>query len=103
MSNVTQIGPGAWQISHPFLGENEIVGSYLLAGQNELAIIDPGPGSMVESLLASIREAGFDPQEVTHILATHIHLDHAGSAGTLVQAITRSTGLRAQKRRAAPA
>jgi glyoxylase-like metal-dependent hydrolase (beta-lactamase superfamily II) len=75
LSNVTQIGPGAWLISHPFLGENEIIGSYLLAGQNELAIIDPGPGSMVESLLASIREAGFDPQEVTHILATHIYLD----------------------------
>jgi glyoxylase-like metal-dependent hydrolase (beta-lactamase superfamily II) len=40
---------------------------------------------MVESLLESIREAGFDPQDVTHILATHVHLDHAGSAGTLVR------------------
>ena len=85
MSNVTQISPGAWQISHPFLGENEIIGSYLLAGRNELAIIDPGPGSMVESLFESINEAGFDPQDVTHILATHVHLDHAGSAGTLVR------------------
>ena len=90
MSNVTRIGPGAWQISHPFLGENEIIGSYLLAGQNELAIIDPGPGSMVESLLESIREAGFDPQEVTHILITHVHLDHAGSAGTLVRQLPKA-------------
>jgi len=57
----------------------------VLAGQNELAIIDPGPGSMADSLLASIREAGFDPQDVTHILVTHIHLDHAGSVGTLVR------------------
>jgi glyoxylase-like metal-dependent hydrolase (beta-lactamase superfamily II) len=90
LSNVTQISPGAWQISHPFLGENEIIGSYLLAGQNELAIIDPGPGSMVEWLLESIREAGFDPQEVTHILATHVHLDHAGAAGTLVRQMPRA-------------
>jgi len=90
LSNVTRIAPGAWQISHPFLGENEIIGSYLLAGQNELVIIDPGPGSMVESLLASIREAGFDAQEVTHILATHVHLDHAGSAGTLVRLLPRA-------------
>ena len=90
MSNVTRIAPGAWQISHPFLGENEIIGSYLLAGQNELAIIDPGPGSMVESLLESIREAGFDPQEVTHILITHVHLDHAGSAGTLVRQLPKA-------------
>ncbi len=90
MSNVTQISPGAWQISHPFLGENEIIGSYLLAGRSELAIIDPGPGSMVESLLDSIQEVGFDPQEVTHILATHVHLDHAGAAGTLVRQLPRA-------------
>jgi glyoxylase-like metal-dependent hydrolase (beta-lactamase superfamily II) len=85
LSNVTQISPNTWQISHPFLGENEIIGSYLLAGQNELAVIDPGPGSMVDSLLESIQEAGFDPQEVTHILATHVHLDHAGATGTLIR------------------
>jgi len=90
LSNITQISPHTWQISHPFLGENEIIGSYLLAGQNELAVIDPGPGSMVESLLESIREAGFDPQEVTHILATHVHLDHAGAAGTLVRQMPRA-------------
>ncbi len=90
MSNVTQISPGAWQISHPFLGENEIIGSYLLAGRDELAIIDPGPGSMVESLLTSIQAVGFDPQEVTHILATHVHLDHMGAAGTLVRQLPRA-------------
>jgi hypothetical protein len=51
LSNVTQLSPGTWQISHLFLGEPEIVGSYLLAGGNDLAIVDPGPGSTVESLL----------------------------------------------------
>lgn len=90
MSKATRLRPGLWQISHPFLGEEEIVGSYLLAGNDELAIVDPGPGSMVESLLASIREAGFDPQDVTHILATHVHLDHAGSAGTLVRLMPKA-------------
>jgi len=85
LSNVTQLSSGAWQISHPFRGENEVIGSYLLAGGNELAVIDPGPGSAVESLLASIREAGFDPEDVTHLIATHVHLDHAGGTGTLVK------------------
>ncbi len=85
MSTVTKLSPGAWQISLPFLGEHEIVGSYLLAGDNDLAIIDPGPGSMLEPLLASIREAGFEPRDVTHILATHIHLDHTGGAGSLMR------------------
>jgi len=84
------MSPGTWQISHPFQGEEEIVGSYLIAGANELAIIDPGPGSMIDSLLASIREAGFEPQDVTHILATHVHLDHAGATGSLVRQMPKA-------------
>lgn len=87
MKVVTPLSPGAWQISLPFQGEPEIVGSYLLAAGNELALIDPGPSSTMEALLAAIREAGFDPGEVTHILATHIHIDHAGAAGSLLRSM----------------
>ena len=85
MTTVTPLNSVTWQISLPFLGEEEIIGSYLLVGGNELAIIDPGPGSMIEPLLDAIRRAGFDPQDVTHLLATHVHLDHAGSVGSLVK------------------
>src|SRR2546421_3916233 len=90
LSHVIELSPGTWQISHPFLGENEIIGSCLLTGGNELAIVDPGPGSVVDSLLDAIREAGFAPQDVTHILATHVHLDHAGAAGTLVKLMPKA-------------
>ncbi len=90
MANVIRLDSGAWQVSLPFLGEPQIIGSYLLAGKNELAIIDPGPGSTLEWLLAALREAGFDPQDVTHILLTHIHLDHAGATGSLVRLLPRA-------------
>jgi glyoxylase-like metal-dependent hydrolase (beta-lactamase superfamily II) len=84
LATVTPLSPGVWQISLPFQGEQEIVGSYLLAGNNEIAIVDPGPGSTHEALLDAIREAGFAPEQVTHLIATHIHLDHAGAMGTLL-------------------
>ncbi len=90
MTSVTPLKSNTWQISLPFLGEEEIIGSYLLSGGNELAIIDPGPGSMIEPLLDAIRQAGFDPQDVTHLLATHVHLDHAGSVGSLVKHMPRA-------------
>ena len=85
MANVTQLSPGLWQISLPFQGESGIIGSYLLSGGNELALIDPGPGSTLESLLDAVREVGFDPRDVTHLLATHIHLDRAGAVGSLTR------------------
>jgi glyoxylase-like metal-dependent hydrolase (beta-lactamase superfamily II) len=90
VANVTNLRAGEWQVSLPFLGEPQILGSYLLAGENELAIIDPGPGSMLEWLLSSIKEAGFDPQDVTHILLTHIHLDHAGATGSLARLLPKA-------------
>ncbi len=90
MTTVTPLNSVTWQISLPFLGEEEIIGSYLLAGGNELAIIDPGPGSMMGPLLDAIRQAGFNPEDVTHLLATHVHLDHAGSVGSLVKLMPRA-------------
>ena len=85
-----QLRPGLWQISLPFQGEEEIVGSYLLAGNGEIALIDPGPGSTLEPLLDALRMAGFAPQDLTHILPTHVHLDHAGATGSLVRRLPRA-------------
>lgn len=90
MTKVTQLRAGLWQISLPFQDEEEILGSYLLAGNGELALIDPGPTSTLEALYTGIREAGFDPQDLTHVLATHVHLDHSGAVGTLARDIPRA-------------
>lgn len=90
MTKVTRLRAGLWLISLPFQGEEEIIGSYVLAGEDELALIDPGPTSTLEALLAGIREAGFDPQNLTHILVTHVHLDHAGVVGSLARHIDRA-------------
>jgi glyoxylase-like metal-dependent hydrolase (beta-lactamase superfamily II) len=87
----TQLRPGFWQISLPFREEPEIVGSYLISGGNEIALIDPGPGNMLAAQLAAIREAGFDPTDVTHLVLTHIHLDHAGMTGSLLRHMPRAT------------
>jgi len=83
--------PGIWQISLPFQKEEGIVGSYVMAGKDELAVIDPGPASTADALLSALREAGFDPENVTHLLLTHIHLDHAGGTGTLLAHMPKAT------------
>jgi glyoxylase-like metal-dependent hydrolase (beta-lactamase superfamily II) len=90
LTTVNSVSPGLWQISLPFQGEEGVVGSYLLSGKDQLALVDPGPGSTVDALLQSIREAGFEPQDVTHILLTHIHLDHAGATGTILHSMPKA-------------
>jgi glyoxylase-like metal-dependent hydrolase (beta-lactamase superfamily II) len=89
-TTVIQHNPGTWQISLPFQGEGGVIGAYLLADTKEIALIDPGPGSTIEALLEGIQMAGFNPTEVTHLLLTHIHLDHAGAAGALLQHMPRA-------------
>ena len=50
-----------------------------------VALIDPGPGSCVETLRAELARQGVGVKDIESILLTHIHLDHAGATGLLVQ------------------
>ncbi len=64
------------------LGRPRIIASYLvdLGPAHGLAMVDCGPESVFEHLVGGIRALGRRPEEVKHLLLTHIHLDHAGGA-----------------------
>ena len=55
---------------------------YLLADQT-LALIDTGFAGNAERIIAHIRKIGRQPQELSHIILTHNHPDHTGSANQL--------------------
>ena len=66
------------------MGYQGIVGAYLIPGPGgSFGLVESGPGSTLETLEAAIREAGFEPEALSAVMVTHIHLDHAGAAGTL--------------------
>jgi glyoxylase-like metal-dependent hydrolase (beta-lactamase superfamily II) len=56
-------------------GRERVIGAWDLGG----AIVDPGPESRMKTLLAGLSE------EPRALLLTHIHLDHAGATGALVE------------------
>jgi glyoxylase-like metal-dependent hydrolase (beta-lactamase superfamily II) len=58
------------------LGREQVIGSWLVGG----VLVDPGPASCLDALLA-----GLDGEVPRAIALTHIHLDHAGAAGTLCE------------------
>lgn len=63
--------------------------TYLLIGQNCVAVIDPGPADTAHrnAILAAVADTGLP---LTHVLLTHTHRDH--SPGT--QALVTATGAR---------
>ncbi|MGH2749955.1 MAG: MBL fold metallo-hydrolase [Actinomycetota bacterium] len=59
-----------------------ITGTFLLEDE-QTALIETGPKSGVENVLAGLRRAAVE--RLDWIIVTHIHLDHAGAAGTLAR------------------
>ena len=66
------------------LGRRRVIASYLLAG-DEPALVDCGPSSCLGALEEALRERGLEIEDLRHLVLTHIHLDHAGAAGTLAR------------------
>ncbi len=62
-----------------------IVAVYLIRHAGGALLVDCGPGSTLPTLLNELRVRDIEPRDVTDVLLTHIHLDHAGSAGWWAQ------------------
>ena len=66
------------------VGLEEFIASYVLKGQRATAIIETGPTCSVPNLLSGLQEIGVKNDEVDYVMVSHIHIDHAGGAGTLL-------------------
>jgi glyoxylase-like metal-dependent hydrolase (beta-lactamase superfamily II) len=86
----TPLAPGVFQLDLRFQGFAGAVAAFLIADGDTLTLIETGPGSTLPTLRAAIAEAGFAVEALTHVVVTHIHLDHAGAAGTLLREAPRA-------------
>ncbi len=59
--------------------------SHLIVENGYAAFIDTGTSLSVPLLLKVLAEKGISREKVTHVMPTHVHLDHAGGAGALMQ------------------
>jgi glyoxylase-like metal-dependent hydrolase (beta-lactamase superfamily II) len=66
-----------------FQNKTQAIASYLIKGKDAAVLIESGPGSTLSALEAGLANEGLTPRDITHVLLTHIHLDHAGAAGWL--------------------
>ena len=64
--------------------------AYLVVDDGRAAFIDTGTGLALPRLLAALDVAGLAPSAVDWVIPTHVHLDHAGGVGPLMQQIGRA-------------
>jgi glyoxylase-like metal-dependent hydrolase (beta-lactamase superfamily II) len=64
---------------------------YLVRGENSVAIVETGHAGTVPRLLAALEALRIDRAKVSHVVVTHVHLDHAGGAGALMRELPRAT------------
>ncbi|MDL2343724.1 MBL fold metallo-hydrolase [Deinococcus sp. MIMF12] len=84
------VASGAWVIDLQFQEQAGVIASYALDTGDGLALVDVGPGSTLGALEAGLAGHGASLADVRHVLLTHIHLDHAGAAGTLLERVPRA-------------
>ena len=83
---MSELPGGIHLIDLVYAGLNRTMASYLIPGKDgALMLVETGPYSLLSQLEATIEELGFELDRLTDVLVTHIHLDHAGSAGALAR------------------
>lgn len=58
---------------------------HLIRSGSQAALVDTGTNSSVPGVMQVLQSKQIAPESVTYIFLTHIHLDHAGGAGTFMQ------------------
>lgn len=64
--------------------------SYLIVDGGRAAFVDTGTHRSVPNLLGALSALDLDVERVDYVLLTHVHLDHAGGAGTLMAFLPRA-------------
>ena len=69
----------------------QMAACYLLETDTDVALIEVGCNSSVDRILQVLESRGRNEDEISHVIVTHVHLDHAGGAGALMQRLPNAT------------
>lgn len=69
------------------LGRPGLAACYLMDHKGRLAVVETGTGQTVPKILELISQRGYSYADVDYVIITHVHLDHAGGAGALMEVL----------------
>lgn len=85
-----EVAPGITAIDTFYGGRERYTAAYLLAADEPL-IVETGPATSFEPVVAGLERLGIGATDLAHIVLTHIHLDHAGGVGRLAERYPNAT------------
>lgn len=85
-----EIGYSITRIDTAMMREG-LAACYLLQGGDEYAVIETGTHNTVPIILALLEQRDIERGQVKFVIPTHVHLDHAGGVGGLMQALPAAT------------
>jgi len=80
MGNAEEIIRGVYQIGGAALTASDDAAIYLIDFVDELVLIDTGAGNSSSQIVRNIEMLGLNPANLSHLILTHCHIDHIGSA-----------------------
>jgi glyoxylase-like metal-dependent hydrolase (beta-lactamase superfamily II) len=80
------VGHGVYLIDTHYVRPGQAA-SHLVVDDGRAAFVDTGAAPAAPRLLAALDELGLGRDQVDYLFLTHVHLDHAGGAGQLMQAL----------------
>lgn len=80
------LGDGVYAVDTGFQRDH-FDAAYLVVEAGRAAFIDTGTNHAVPRLLGALEALGLSPEAVDWVIPTHVHLDHAGGVGLLMQGL----------------
>lgn len=74
-----------------YLDRPGLAACYLIEHEGMAGFIDSGTSNSVPILLQVLEKKGIAKESVAYVMPTHVHLDHAGGAGELMQLFPNAT------------
>lgn len=90
MRETFAVAGGITGIDTRMVGRYLVTSAYLLDGEQP-TLVETGPATSSDAVLGGLASLGLGADDLAHIVVTHIHLDHAGGAGTLAERFPSAT------------
>jgi glyoxylase-like metal-dependent hydrolase (beta-lactamase superfamily II) len=91
MALITEVADKVYEIKPEGKGLDSFpLGTVYLVVDDKKALIEAGCPVQAPDILKAVEKLGYEAKELSYIIPTHVHGDHAGGAGLLAQRLPRA-------------